>query len=503
MLKNKPEQLGRSDFLKRIIVVAVCLFIPISTMITVSAGSNFEEYNYSTTGEAVPAPKTYEPTAVYYGNEETDLKFSAPQDIATDNDGNLYLLDPGNDRLMIYDVDFRLKSVISFPEIGGKQISFTGCSSLFVTEDSIYISDKENGLIYVLSRDGRGKRTITFTPQAVVDSDFVFKPMHITVDDAGIIQVQAEGCYNGLITLDADGKMIGYYSANSIQTSLSVLASQFWKNIFSQEQQDSMKQTIPVEYSSVTMDSNGFIYTTTKKTENSTFEIKKLNPYGENILGYDDTYSSVKTGNGDYGDLRTLYSEGKNIDTTFEDIYVDSEDFIFALDTARGRVFQYDQNSNLISVFGGIGDQMGTFALPGAVCGYGERIYVLDETKNSITVFEPTDYVRNIRKALLLDSECDYSQAVKYWEQVYQANSNCFLALSGLGKAAYENGEIAKAMNYFRLADDRTNYDIAYTAYRTQFIREHFVLIAAVVIVPVIAVILLLNYAKKKEKRDE
>lgn len=489
--------------MKRIIASIVCLLIPLCAVLPASAASNFEEYNYSTSGEAVPAPKTYEPTAVYYGNEETDLKFSAPQDIAADAEGNVYLLDSGNNRLVVYDTDFHLKSVISPAEIDGVQLSFAGCSSLFVTEDSVYLSDKENGLIYVLNCDGSAKRIISFTPQAVVDSSFIFKPVHLTVDDAGIIQVQAEGCYNGLITLDADGNMIGYYSANSIQTSLSVITAQFWKNIFSQEQQDNMKQTIPVEYSSVTMDSKGFLYTTTKKTENSTFEIKKLNPYGKNILGYDDTFSSIKTGNGNYGDLRTLYSEGKNIDTTFEDIYVDSQDFIFALDTARGRVFQYDQNSNLISVFGGIGDQRGTFALPSAVCGYGERIYVLDETKNSITVFEPTDYVRNIRKALLLDSECDYAQAAAYWEQVYQANSNCSLALSGLGKAAYENGETEKAMNYFKLADDRTNYDIAYTAYRTQFIREHFVWIGAAVILAVAALLLFLNYRKKKEKRDE
>lgn len=489
--------------MKRIIAMVVCLFIPLSAVFTVSAASNFEEYNYSTDGKAVPAPKTYEPTAVYYGNEETDLQFSLPQDIATDSEGNLYLLDSGNDRLLIYDVDFQLKTIISSPQIEGESISLTGCSSVFVTQDTIYISDKENGLIYEFGLDGSGKRIINFTPQAVVDSDFIFRPTHITVDDAGIIQVQAEGCYNGLITLDADGNMIGYYSANSIQTSLSVIAAQFWKNIFSQEQQDSMKQTIPVEYSSVTMDSKGFIYTTTRKTENSTFEIKKLNPYGENILGYDDTYSSVKIGNGNYGDLRTLYSDGKNIDTTFEDIYVDSEDFIFALDTARGRVFQYDQNSNLISVFGGIGNQIGTFALPSAVCGYGEKIYVLDETKNNLTVFEPTDYVRNIRKALLLDVECDYSQAVEYWKQVYKENSNCSLALSGLGKAAYENGETVEAMNYFKLADDRTNYDIAYTAYRTQFIREHFALIGATLIFVVVAIIVLLKFRKKKEKRDE
>lgn len=488
--------------LKRIIAIIICLTIPLCVL-SVSAESNYEEYNYSTTGEAVPAPKTYEPTMVYYGDEATDLTFSSPQDIATDSQGNLYLLDSGNNRLVVYDENFNLKNIITPPVTDGQEISFTGCVGLFVTDGLIYISDKENGLIYVIGVDGGGKKVIRFTPQAVVDDSFIFKPVHITVDESGIIQVQAEGCYNGLITLDNDGNMVGYYSANSIQTTLSVLTSQFWKNIFSEEQQDNMKQTIPIEYSSIAMDADGFVYTTTKTTENSTFEIKKLNPYGDNILGYDDTFSSIRIANGDYGDLRTLYTDGRNVDTTFEDIYVDGEGFIFALDTTRGRVFQYDQNSNLISVFGGIGDQTGTFALPSAVCGYNSRIYVLDEFKNSLTVFEPTNYVNNIRKALILDADCEYEAAVEYWNEVYRENCNSSLALSGIGKAAYEKGEIKKAMKYFKLADDRTNYDIAFDVYRTQFIRENFIAIASLIVLLAIGLVVFFKIRKRKVKKDE
>ena len=83
--------------------------------------------------------------------------------------------------------------------------------------------------------------------------------------------------------------------------------------------------------------------------------------------------------------------------------------------------------------------------------------------------------MENIRQALLLDEACDYAGAEPYWQQVYQENGNYALALSGLGKAAYQRGETQQAMAYFKRANDRSNYDTAFATYRTAYIREHFV----------------------------
>lgn len=472
----------------------------LATPLAVSADSNYKEYIYDTSGESVPAPASYQPQQVLYGNEETAQPFSAPKDMACDGEGRLYVLDTGNDRIVVLDRSLHLVQEIRPPVIDGQPTSFRGAAGLFIREDRLYVTDKQNGVIYLLGTDGSGVKTIGFKPQAVVEDSFVFKPEGITVDNAGIIQVQAEGCYSGLITLDSDGNMIGYFSANTVQASLSVIAAQFWRKVFSEEQQDSIKQIIPVEYSGITMDSEGFIYTTTAKTETSTFEIKKLNPYGVNILGYNNTFSSVKTANGDYGDLRTLYTAGQYLDTSFGDIYVDEEGFIFAMDTSRGRIFCYDQNSHLICVFGGMGDQAGTFALPTAVTGYGGVIYVLDETKGSVTAFRRSAYVENIRQALLLDEACDYAGAEPYWQQVYQENGNYALALSGLGKAAYQRGETQQAMAYFKRANDRSNYDTAFATYRTAYIREHFVYFGVAVTALVAAVLVYRMVRRKKGK---
>ena len=47
----------------------------LATPLAVSADSNYKEYIYDTSGESVPAPASYQPQQVLYGNEETAQPF--------------------------------------------------------------------------------------------------------------------------------------------------------------------------------------------------------------------------------------------------------------------------------------------------------------------------------------------------------------------------------------------------------------------------------------------
>ena len=58
-------------------------------------------------------------------------------------------------------------------------------------------------------------------------------------------------------------------------------------------------------------------------------------------------------------------------------------------------------------------------------------------------------------------------------------------------------------MKYFKLADDRTNYDIAFDVYRTQFIRENFIAIASVIVLLAIGLVVFFKIRKRKVKKDE
>lgn len=77
------------------------------------------------------------------------------------------------------------------------------------------------------------------------------------------------------------------------------------------------------------------------------------NPFGSNILK-SKAQSSFQGG---FGDLQPFTYDNQTYTTRFIDLCVDENQAIFALDYTSGRVFQYDEEGNLLFVFGGIGNQ--------------------------------------------------------------------------------------------------------------------------------------------------
>ena len=180
--------------------------------------------------------------------------------------------------------------------------------------------------------------------------------------------------------------------------------------------------------------------------------IKKFNHNSTNVLSGAQVISSQYAGF--YGDLERVWYNSEMYESRFTDIcYRDG--FIHALDMSRGRVFEYDDNGMLVSVFGGIGNQTGTFGNPVAVDALGQNLLVLDAAKGSITVFKPTPYCLKIHSATKAYNEGRYTASRNQWEEILAENSNCQLAYIGIGKADYESGDYENAMTYFRQGQDR------------------------------------------------
>ena len=75
------------------------------------------------------------------------------------------------------------------------------------------------------------------------------------------------------------------------------------------------------------------------------------------------------------------------------------------------------------------------------------QVYVLDALKNNLTVFRPTPYGQLILQASAYDNNGDYDEAVTYWNQVLQQNTNCEMAYAGIGEAMLKNGEYRQAVD--------------------------------------------------------
>lgn len=468
--------------LRRILCMAAAVVF-LAAPVPVMAEVPYSGYNYDEWSRSVSSPNGYMPEGAYSGGQLGVGNFSSPQDLFVDHENNVYVLDSGNKRVVVLDSDLKVKKVISrfFSSKGEEKLKEP--KGIFVNRDGeIFIADRGEGKILVSDSEGNIRKVIGKPASDVIPPNFNFLPEKVLEDSSKTLYVLASGIYQGAITYDMDGNFTGFYGSNRVQSSVAVLADLFWKRFLTKEQREKMKRYIPIEYSNFDIDEEDFVYTCTSVSPNSTDELKKLNPLGINILKSRGSSKSSSTFN--FGDLEKATFRGKGIDTTFVDIEVDKEGFIYGLDSTRGRIFQYDQECNLIFAFGGKGTQVGTFDTPVAVENVGGKVLILDAKKNNITVFQVTRFGEWVQKAVKLYNRGMYEEAVEPWSEVLKRDENYRMAYIGIGKALLNSEKYREAMDYFKRGYDKKGYSDAFKEYRTEAMRENFsVLILAVLLV--------------------
>ena len=485
------------------------LLLAVSPM---ASAESYISYTYDAYGDPVPAPESYRTVGVYMDQLYDGKALNAPEDFFAAPDGRLYICDTGNNRLVILHEDFTLdRTVEAVIGENGEAQALASPQGVFVTsEGDVYICDSGNGRILITGQDFVQKKAPLTRPESsLIPEKAEFRPQKLVVDTAGSVYVVAYGLYQGLVTYDSEGSFTGFYGSNPVELSLSQQVLLFWKNLFTEEQEDATIQFVPVEFANVYIDGENSIYTVTRQTSSSLDEIKKLSSMGNNVLRYPEENTLYPAN--DFGDHGIVIEQIRQIDSRFEDVHVDSDGIISALDTQRGRVFQYDQDGNLLFVFGGIEQQKGLFSEPTAVEKIGDRYVVLDKYYGSMTVFEPTDYAQTVRSATMLYNEGNYAEAQALWEEVLQRSNYSSLAYRGVGRALLQQQEYAEAMEYLKKGEDREGYSEAYKELRKNFIRQYLgiavlVLVAGIVLVSKLLGALLrywgvLEPRKKKQRR--
>lgn len=462
---------------KTVAAAFVLSVIAFSAVVPANAAADvpFQSYNYNVWGESVPVPATYEVEAVLDGRSLGTEDFVGCGDLFADQSGTIYILDSGNSRIVVCGPDFRF-----IREIAISGFDLSTASGLYVgPKGNIWVALGTTGGMIELDADGKLIRSIMKPTGKNAPAALVFKPLKIVTGLDGTIYTVSEGTFQGIIEMAPDGTFLGYFGSNRVDVTLKVITEMFWKkfySIFSDTATESMIKIVPIEYSAVTVSDKGFLYAVTSDSLNSMYEIKKLDPKGNNIIrgkSSADVSAGVLLNIGNYGDIEQNYEQGTTVDTKFIDVCVDDGGFVFALDAQRGRVFSYDQESNLIAVFGGIGNQRGTFTDPVSVENSGDRILVLDRKSGEITVFRPTSFGRSIVEATQKFNEGLYTEAEDGWRAVLKQSSNFELAYTGIGKAMFNKKNYVEAMKYFKLGYDKKGYDEAYTEFRKDLMRNN------------------------------
>lgn len=512
-------------------VLSVCLSAVLAASMTVTAFADepYESYIYDTWEDAIPSQSAYRVDKTVTGfemgltrltdkNDELFVSEDAPtslkngQDMFYDTDAKeFWICDTDNARIIRLDENMKLigcytgvkgKTKIAVGEDGESKFntptSIYVKKSIFSDDTYIYIADSENNrVLKATAKSGRELDLVMeYTkPDSKLYTSSSFVPSKVLADKAENVYAVCKSVNTGSVEFSKEGEFQGYYGANRVEVTAAVIAQKLWRKIASKEQVSSMVRNVPVEYANFDIDEDGFIYTVTEAANAKTDAVKKLNPAGYNIWDNDvgDKYK--------FGDIELKVATQTSVtETRLTDIVVSDNGVINVLDYSSGRVFQYDRECNLLSIFGtknSDSDEKGSFISPNAVEANGNKVYVLDGSKNDITVFTETSFGSEMHYAAELYDQGRYSEAQPTWEKVLNRDGGYPLAYIGLGKAALNEGEYTKALHYFKTAYDQDDYDKAFKYAREDFIRDHFTLMLVIILV---IVALLITKAQLKKK---
>ena len=536
------------------ILAFACLVILLFGAIPVSASESYDTYIYSSQGDVLYSPAAYSPiypvvngsymqlerykdayiaravrylegTGVANAEAEAEKAFSTtlknPSDIATDSEGNVYVSDTDNNRVIILDYAYKFKGAIDYFSSTTTDFDrLKGPQGLFIYEDYIYVCDSGNSRIVIFNRSDYSFYKIIERPETALLGEGAYTPKACAVDKYGRVYIVASTCNEGIIVLASDnGEFTGFIGAQKV--SLSVLEI-FWRRFQSAEERAGSKQFVPTTFNNITVDEDGFIYGTITFTDATDLEnqrksvtskssayspVKKLNSGGKEIMnrnGFFDCGGEVAITLGSMSVDSTSTSTVGGV-SSIADVAVGPEGSWSIIDNKRSRVYTYSSDGILLHAFGSKGVTLGTLKSLVAVTYHDSRLLLLDKTDNSFTVFERTSYGDLLIEALAQENQNLYDQAEVIWTEILQRNNNFDSAYIGIGKAIYRNAQTEedyeRAMEFFKAAHETRYYSDAYAQLRTKWISKYFIFLVLGVIAALVIVVKIFGKAKKFNTR--
>ena len=414
----------------------------------------------------------------------TDLGLSDPEDMIIDDNNQAYIVDTGNRRIVIFDLNTeKVVKVINKQTVESKD--FTGFDTpkgIFRTnEGEIYVADTGAKTVFKFTKDFEYVRRYD-RPTAPIFADTNYEPSKVTVDSGNNLYIVSEGVYAGIIQLANTGEFLGYFTSNKATLTPQQV---FLKIIYTKEQQkkSAALNTLPSTFSNVYVDKKGTAY-------------------------------SVCMGKG--GDLLKKHStNGKNMfngaiisSDAFTDVTADDNGIIYASDS-KGFIWVYTSSGEVIFSLGEQAedtDISGLFSsLTTIAVDRDGNIWTADGKKGFLQSFTPTEYATTIFKALDEYENGDYDDALKDWNYVLQLNQMSVLAHNGVAKAYFNAEKYDKAMEHFEIAGNRDGYSDAFWEVRNKSIQKWLgtVLVILIILIALKVIIGFIDKNKiiKKKKR--
>jgi Gluconolactonase len=450
-------------------VIALALALAVESATATEFGFHIQRTDRGNTGSRlVPSPKPY-----VFDRSYEFLGLNGPQDLFYQKDGGyLWVADTGNHRIiqLTKDGEFvrEIRQIVGGDDdlvnrLGGRR--FNAPEGVFVNEDGeIFIADTMNKRIVQLHPDGTLKRIFPEPASVLLGEDFDYRPTKVVEDQRKYLYVVNRSDYRGLILLDRDGEFRGFFAPNKVGFSLRRVLIRLFAT---EAQREKLSKELPPPHSNIFLAPSGYIYTST--TYDQINQIKKLNGVGTDVMNREAI--------GDYRYGYIIERNNRAVWPNFVDLTVNEQGIISAIDAANGIIYQYDDDRNLLTMFGGKGEENGKFGYPISIETDPEgNLYILDKDRNNIQVFRPTHFAQLVHAASELYVDGHYALAEGPWREALKYNTNYNLAHSGIAKAFERIGRWEEALVEYRYGQNRDGYSEVFAKLRHEWIRDHFAL---------------------------
>ena len=506
--------------MKKIISIIAVVLLLATVFAVPAAAKSYQTYTYSKDGFALNSPDAYVPEilvdSTYIGKEALGADLKNPSDLEVDDQGNVYIADTDNNRIVVLDKYFKFKFVIDeFENENFIADKLNKPQGVYITPTLIYVCDTANSRIVTFDRDGNFEAIIPEPESNLFEEDSYYTPVAIAVDEFNRLFVVSSTTIEGIIVMTSTGEFTGFIGAQ--KTSLSAWDI-LWRSIQSKEQREQSEQNVSKEFNNITITNDGFVYVTTStipegsqqsaikgKSKAGTYApVKMLNAAGEEIMrrnGFWPPSGEVQV------DTSTANTEGgTNVPSgpsKVVDVAIGPEQTWSIIDQKRSKVYTYDFDGNMLFIFGDSGNQLGAITQNGLtdIAYQGDRMLLLDNVNRRFTVYKRTQYGDILINALRNQNNRQFNLAVTDWSEILKRNSNYDAAYIGIGQSLYRDKMYEESMEYFESAYDTANWSESYKEIRKAWISDWIILIPVVIIAICIGWSFFMKYCKKVNTR--
>ncbi len=476
----------RNNNFVKVVVLTLCILL-LGTHLISAASTPYSTYTYTLSGETRTSPAAYVPDRAidnYDMNMETPL--SRAKDIFYAPNGNIFIADTGNSRVVVLNRDSIFQFEISkFTNENGVPDQLNECEGVFVNNENVFVCDTKNARIVVFDIDGNFDHIIYAPTADVMGGDTLFRPVAMAVDTSGRMYVVSKSTYSGVFAFNDDGTFQGFVGVQKTSVPLSVRIRRFFFPNTVSETYNS------VEFNNIEIDTDGFVWVTTNGIDETTLEsairsgdadyapVKQLNPEGDDIMRRNGFFMPAGEISFNAASTSTNNIYGPS---SIVDVALGNNGAWSIIDNKRSRIYTYDRDGQLLYAFGDLGSQLGNLKDPTAMIYVDDDIYVLDGTLNTITVYKRTEYGDAIAQALIDNINRDYEAALNDWKEIIKRNNNFDAAYVGIADNLYLQGQYEEAMVYYKAATDVEGYSKCFQELRKIWFEKYFIVVIILIV---------------------